>query len=175
MARDYEHTYLLTWNPNKWPWEDLEEAVQTIEEDGQFEEAWSTGNNKSVEPGSRLFLLRQGVEPRGIIGSGIALSETYSDRHWDTERADRGDKAIYVRVSFDVLLNPEMGDDILPLARLQDGELAKVYWSTQTSGIEIRFGVDELERLWADHLRHARRAARGTLSQKATERPDAHI
>jgi 5-methylcytosine-specific restriction enzyme A len=61
-----------------------------------------------------------------------------------------------INVSFDALLNPAAGDEPLPLSALKHGELGRVHWSTQASGIQIKFGVDELERLWADHLRVAR-------------------
>ena len=46
-----------------------------------------------------------------------------------------------------------MGDEPLASSDLKRGELGRVHWNTQSSGIQISYGVDELERLWADHLR----------------------
>ncbi|MFF5229361.1 hypothetical protein [Dactylosporangium sp. NPDC000521] len=49
---------------------------------------WSTGNRKTgIEPGDRVFFLRQGVEPRGIVGSGTAASRIFPDEQWDDDRA----------------------------------------------------------------------------------------
>jgi 5-methylcytosine-specific restriction enzyme A len=156
MESESQKAYLLTWNPKTWPWENLDEAVKKIDECSRFEDFWSSGPNKSIKPASRVFLLRQGLEPRGIVGSGIALSEPYPDEHWDNERARRGEKGRYVKLAFDTLLNPEMGDEPLALSDLKRGELGRVHWNTQSSGIQIKYGVDELERLWADHLRRVR-------------------
>jgi hypothetical protein len=156
MGSERQSVYLLTWNPKAWPWDYLEEAVEKIDKASRFEDAWSSGTNKSIEPGSRVFLLRQGVEPRGIIGSGIALGKPKPGRHWDKMRAGRGDKGLFVEVSFDTLLNPATGDEPLALSALKVGELARVHWSTQSSGIRVKFGVDELERMWGEHLRLVR-------------------
>jgi 5-methylcytosine-specific restriction protein A len=159
METERQKTYLLTWNPKTWPWDNLDGAVEKIDQSSRFEDAWSSGTNKSIEPGSRLFLLRQGKEPRGIVGSGIALDKPRSERHWDKARAGRGDKGLLVGVSFATLLNPGAGDDPLALSALKHGELGRVHCGTQSSGIRIKFGVDELERLWADHLRIVRPGA----------------
>lgn len=60
---------------------------------------WATDTRKSgIEPGDRIFFLRQGVEPRGIIGSGTAASRTFTDEHWDDERSD---DATYVLIEWD--------------------------------------------------------------------------
>jgi hypothetical protein len=48
-------------------------------------------------------------------------------------------------------LNPDY-DEILPLEKLQFGPLASVNWSTPASGIQIRQGIQGLERLWAEHV-----------------------
>jgi 5-methylcytosine-specific restriction protein A len=54
-----------------------------------------------------------------------------------------------VNLRYERILNPEI-DEILPMDRLQNGPLASVYWTTPASGIEIKYGVEELERLWTD-------------------------
>lgn len=156
MESESRKAYLLTWNPKAWAWDDLDKALERIEETSRFEDTWSSGTNKSIEPGSRIFLLRQRKEPRGIVGSGIVLRKPFPDEHWDRARAEKGDRGLFVKVSFDSLLNPETGDEPLALSKLKGGELGRVHWGTQASGIQIKFGVDDLERLWADHLRRVR-------------------
>jgi len=142
-------TYLLTWNPRNWAWDDLEEMVNRTAEGRPVEDQWSCGNTKRIRMGDRLFLLRQGVEPRGIVAAGWATSAVYEGPHWDRERREKDDTALRVDLRFDRILNPEV-DEILPLDKLQDGSLASVNWATPASGIQIRQGADELERLWAE-------------------------
>jgi hypothetical protein len=53
---------------------------------------WSVGS-RSIARGDRLFLIRLGVEPKGIIAAGWALGEPYQAPHWETKRAVAGDHA----------------------------------------------------------------------------------
>lgn len=143
--------YLLTWNPKQWPWPDLEAQARRTAENEPVADRWSCGNTRRIGPGDRLFLLRQGVEPRGIVAAGWATSGTFEAPHWDAERRGRGELALYVDVRFERILNADR-DDPLPLSDLRSGPLAGVNWSTPASGILIREGVGELERLWRRHL-----------------------
>lgn len=56
--------------------------------------SWATGNRTTgIRPGDRVFLLRQGTQDRGLIGSGEAVDHLgntgpdgeiiYTDTHWD--------------------------------------------------------------------------------------------
>jgi 5-methylcytosine-specific restriction protein A len=145
------HAYLLTWNPGKWRWDDLEAMARQTAQGRPVIERWSCGRRRNIDVGDRLFLLRQGVEPRGIIGAGFALGTPYEALHWDDERRERGEMALRVDVRFERILNPDL-DDPLPPSVLRSGRLAGVNWSTQISGIEIGEAVEDLERLWAEHL-----------------------
>jgi len=140
--------YLLTWNPRTWAWNDLEEMVATTAQGRPVDLCWSCGT-KRIEPGDRLFLMRQGVEPRGVMGAGWATSEPYETEHYDDDRRELGDTMWGVDVRLDRIFNPEV-DEILRLAQLRTGRLAAVNWATQMSGIRIKQGLDELERLWAE-------------------------
>ena len=143
-------TYLLTWNPKKYPWANLQESLAAFDREGFLEGNWSTGGTKSIEPNDRLFLLRQGVEPRGIMASGYAVSEVYEDEPF--EGAD-GEVSRYVDVRFDALLDPE-GEGVLPLTILEQGVTAEQNWHPMASGTQVHSAVvaAELERLWAEHL-----------------------
>jgi hypothetical protein len=83
-------TYLLTWNPRNSPWDDRERMVGLTAEGRPVEDQWSCGNTKRIRPGDRLFLLRQGQEPRGVMAAGWATSVIYEGPHWDEARRDRG-------------------------------------------------------------------------------------
>lgn len=107
MNTDTRSTYLLTWNPQKYSWDGLEDAIHEIEATGTYSGSWSTGKRKNVQIGDRLFLIRLGEEPKGIVASGKATSEVYEK-----------EKTLYVDVDFDVILDPEK-DQILPLSLLK--------------------------------------------------------
>lgn len=141
-------TYLLTWNPAKWPWPELGECLQEIRTTGHHLDRWSCGRSRRIVEGDRLFLIRQGQEPRGIVGSGWATSDVFDDWHWDEIKRAAGQRAWYVEVAFDVLLDAER-EPILPRARLNEGGLGQMYWDSQSSGVLIPRGVaEQLERAW---------------------------
>lgn len=145
-------TYLLTWSPRKWQWTDLPGRIAEIRRKGFCITDWSCGNNKSIRKGDRLFLLRQGEEPRGIVGAGWAESEPYEEIHWREEKAKAGRRTMYVQVRWEKLLNPDR-ESIFPREWLNEAVLSSVNWNTQISGISIRAEAAEvLEERWADFL-----------------------
>jgi 5-methylcytosine-specific restriction protein A len=127
----------------------MADSLASLKRRGFVDSRWSCGITKRIEPGDRLFLLRQGREPRGIMASGISKSHPYLDDHWDD---DRSDQALYVKARFEALLDPEK-DGVLPLSSLKDGPLGLVNWRTQASGISIApTAAVELERRWSTFL-----------------------
>ena len=63
-------SYLLTWNPDRFDPSEIEKYAQEITESGSTLMKWSTGARRYVSHGDRVFLIRQGVEPRGLVGAG---------------------------------------------------------------------------------------------------------
>src|SRR5690242_10370136 len=121
-------TYLLTWNPAEWHWKNLSHAIRQVRRTGFCFEPW-TCRSVSISPDDRVFLLRQGREPRGIVASGHALSE----RRWGRHHSVSGKKSPYVEVRWDALFR----EPILPRPRLSQPDLARMHWNTQSSGISI--------------------------------------
>ena len=97
------NTILFTWNPKKWPWNDLPQAVSEANVEGKHVDTWSCGVTRNIKPGDRAFLMRLGVHPKGIMGSGIVTSEPRERAHWDPARAAKGDSGFYVKILFDAL------------------------------------------------------------------------
>src|ERR1700748_2830820 len=102
--------YLFGWNPVKWEWPDLDSDIEKLKTTGKLEDNWSVISHKSIRPGDRAYIVRLGVEPRGIFASGIIASEPYP--------AFRNRRHYYrITIALDVLLNPEkektLGMDIL--------------------------------------------------------------
>lgn len=145
-------TYLTTWNPNNWAWTNLAENAQQTRDGSPVSEAWSCGVRKHIERGSRLFLLKQSVAPKGIMASGHSTSGVYEDEHWDRSLARQGRTALYVPVDWEIILDPEV-EALLPVAAFQIGDLPAVHWNTQSSGISIPDVVaDRMEVLWLRHV-----------------------
>lgn len=141
-------TYLLAWNPKKWSWPNLENSIDQIEQNGYLRERWSVISHRQIKPDDRVFLIRLGIEPKGIIASGIVVSEPYLSKHWSGE-----DKMVYrVDVDFDAILNAEY-ESIISLDRLKKGKFKNTNWTTQSSGILIEDDVAiELNEIWRELL-----------------------
>lgn len=167
-------TFLLTWNPSRhFRWENLETEIEEIESGFHEGTSWSCGVTRRIVEGDRVFLVRLGDEPRGIVGSGRveqpmlsgavspvrAGSAVYEAPYWK-DRSDRvgepGKTALYVDVRWDALLDPAFG--ILPLSwleRLNEGipREERQLWTPQSSGVSVREGVVVgLEAGWAEFL-----------------------
>ena len=143
-------TYLITWKPTRWSWDNLQEDISQVRSKGSVDGRWSCGRNKSIRPNDRLFLLRQGSDRPGIIASGWALSAPFEAPHFDSTRA--GDTALYIDVRFDTLLDPD-SQSILPKEQLSVGPVASVHWNTQASGITIApEAAAQLESMWSAFL-----------------------
>jgi 5-methylcytosine-specific restriction protein A len=97
--------FLFAWNPKKWAWKerDLTSMVLEVARKGSALGSWSCGNRRDLPAGSRFFLIRLGVEPKGIVGSGRTRAVPELDVHWDAEQRRSGKKAPYVELEFDFL------------------------------------------------------------------------
>ncbi len=164
-------TYLLTWNPDRWPWGGLAEEARLLREGEELTGRWSCGNNTHLRPGDRFFMLRQGKAPRGIVGSGRIVSAPYRGEHWDSDRKKKGIPALYVDVLFDVLLEPDK-QALLGVGELTRGPLGGVHWRTHTPGIRIADDAAALlEELWRKHVASSSVAPRRDGSSVVREEP----
>ena len=140
--------YLFTWNPRVHAWRGLERDVRKVQREGGMRTRWSCGRSKLIQRGDRVFILRQGVEPRGIMASGYASTGWYEGAGW----RNKGVPCHYVKIELDALLDAHAGV-ALPRAALPAG----MYWDTQSSGVRIREpAAEQLEKLWRSFLRGLR-------------------
>ena len=125
--------YLYTWNPNRWNWKDFQYAVYCVNNDEPYDIRWSCGNTKRIAIGDLFFLMRVGVEPKGIIGCGYVSSAPEYLPHWDRGEKSKGKTALYTDLLFKVLSeNP-----ILPIEHLRNKFPDYKNWTPQASGISI--------------------------------------
>lgn len=144
-------TWLFTWNPKRWRWDDKYdgylEMKSQISQAGRSFATWSCGSNKSIQVGDRIFLIRLGEEPRGIMASGYAATGVFEGPHWENSRALKGERSKRIFVEFDKILNSL--EQILSIDELKQIDSA-FCWSSQSSGIRIPDAIaEEVEKTWS--------------------------
>lgn len=142
-------TFLLTWNPKRWHWdeEDYENTVTKTRRGEAVASDWSSGNTRRIAPGDRVFLLRQGTD-RGIIGVGRATSASQQTAHWDESR--QGEKSWCVNWQIEVLLPTA---DRLAIEELMAADLGVPWNNLVASGVQVPLASEEqLGTLWCNHL-----------------------
>jgi len=139
------NAYLFGWNPIKFKWENIDADIKKLKATGKLVDNWSVASHKTIRPGDRAYIVRLGVDPKGIFASGTIESASYL--------ASRKGRIYHrINISIDVLLNPDK-ERILTFDILKTGNLAEQTWAPQASGISIRpHLVDELEGVWLDFL-----------------------
>jgi 5-methylcytosine-specific restriction protein A len=136
--------FLLTWNPLKWDWDTLDDDINDLNEIGTVKGRWSCGTNKSIDVGDRIFLIRLGKAPKGIMASGYTNRNVFTGPHWSNEV---GKVSNYIDIDYDILINPE-SSKILSLDNLES-QFPLQRWTTQNSGISIHQEIlFDLEKLW---------------------------
>ncbi len=125
-APDTMATYLFAWNPALWSWPELPADIRRLKRRGHVDTDWSAGRTRAIEIGSRAFLVRVGVPPKGIFGAGYTLTEPQPAPHWRPEKAALGATTQYLNLRLEALfaLPPVTYDDLadaavraLPLGR----------------------------------------------------------
>ncbi len=155
-------TFLFTWNPERWDWQELEDwAAKLSRGEAVPENKWGTGPRRDLKVGDRFFVLRQGSAPRGIIGSGRVLGPAVEQPHWDDARAEAGDTSLSAPIAFETLV-PR--DQLLTIEALKAAGLEAVRWNPQSSGTQIppQF-VAQVEAAWQAHLEGRTTSATGAV------------
>lgn len=142
-------TYLLTWNPRRFPWNEFADDIIQLRDTGPMLLTWSCGNTRRIQSGDRFFMMRLGEEPRGIVGSGVVLVGPNSGAHWDSEQAAQGETSLFVETLLETLRDART-EAILPYEVLRtDPLLSAMHWTPQASGVRIPEEIaSEVERRW---------------------------
>ncbi len=139
-------TYLLTWNPRKYDWENFQDDWEDVYFGNRPLFEWSCGNTRKIRVGDRIFLMRLGWRERitGIVASGWITGEPKNDQHWE----DPEGSALYVQFEPDVLLNPEIDKLLNPKLVSQNFN-----WHPQRAGVTIPTEIAiHLEQIWQQHV-----------------------
>jgi len=120
--------YLLTWNPEHF------KAGGDAGVKPNISNRW-TCHSQQPKLGDRVFLVRVGVEPRGIVASGIVSRESFEDADWRDPTQTRR----YIEFIPDDI-RPTLADGLLPLHQLEQLNTAPhetFRWNPQSSGVAI--------------------------------------
>lgn len=128
---------MLTWNPAHWPWTGLDDQINELQTEGGVQDKWSCGNRKDLPVGSRVFLFKQGEGSKGIMGTGVTLSNPKDEPHFIPSEAKKGRTAKRVNVRWEILNR----EPLIHLDQLKQRNDPNQNWVFQSSGVEIR---DEL-------------------------------
>jgi len=138
-------TYLFAWNPKLWDWPDLPGDARRISRRGYVDTEWSSGRARNLEPGSRAFLVRLGVPPKGIFGAGTVMTAPVERVHWREDKAREGRTTNFVMLRLDSLF--EM--PLVTFEALARPPFSRYRWAVRQSGTRIPGTIaDALESLW---------------------------
>lgn len=141
-----EKAWLISWNKNYWDWEDYAQECEETRAGNAFVDSWTCASS-SPRLGDDVFLIKLGEQPRGIIGHGTVVRESYKREHYDPDKAAEGKQEKCIDIRFDRLLDYE-NEQYIPQEELQQ-KCASQHWSPQNSGIEIKPEVlPALKELW---------------------------
>ena len=137
--------YLLTWNPKRFAFPDLDKYAAQIEKEDLVVAPWSTGRRRTIQQGARVFLMRQGSDNPGMVGVGTAVSEITLRPHLEAVKRAAGQESLMVDVRWtDLAREPR-----LSRRQLIEGTGESKLWSGQAGGTLIgRELASRLEEMW---------------------------
>jgi 5-methylcytosine-specific restriction protein A len=157
-------TYLFAWNPAIWNWPELAADLRKLARRGHLDTRWSCGRHRNIEPGSRAFLVRLGVPPKGIFGSGVTLTAPMAGRHWIEEKAAAGIATNYTTLRLDTLF----GTPLVTFDELAAPPFRRFRWGVRSSGTYLPETLaDAIEDLWEARVAAAAKGSKETTRQGA--------
>jgi hypothetical protein len=148
-------SHVYAWNPKLWNWPELARERRVIDRRGHVDIEWACGRNRAIEVGSRAFFVRLGIPPKGLFGSGYALSTPREDIHWLDEKAQQGVRTNYVKLRLDSLFETPL----ITLEELAQPPFRRFRWAVRQSGMRLPSSIaDALEPWWEARVADAREA-----------------
>lgn len=108
--------FILTWKEEVWPYEALRQIIDAYQRDGYADETWRVSAHRVAKPGDLAFLLKQGLDPRGIFGFGYLLDAPALRE----DPTDPGQPRMRAKVRFARLSDPKTQPLLIPLSELLD-------------------------------------------------------
>jgi len=150
-------THLFAFNPRLWNWPSLADDIRTLARRGHFDTEWSCGRFRAIEPGSRAFMVRLGVPPKGLIGSGVVMTAPAERDHWIESKRVAGALARSVVLRLDRLFETPL----ITFDELEVPPWRRFRWGVRASGTRLPSALaDALEPWWAERVEKASAAPR---------------
>jgi flagellar biosynthesis GTPase FlhF len=141
-------TYLLKWDATRWDWRNLRDQAEQVLAGTPVIRVWPCGTSRKIFPGDRVFVLRTGREPRGIVASGTVTRGSFDSPKNEYQDGVRDRGTLCVEFKFDVIVEPRQ-DCGITRAALGQGALAAFNWDVAASGTAIPDAVvAALEAQW---------------------------
>jgi hypothetical protein len=138
-------TYLFAWNPKIWDWPDLPGDRGRLAKQGFIDIRWASGRVRQIELGSRAFMLRLGVPPKGLFGDGYTLTAPTAGVHWRDDKRAQGIPGLFVRIR----LNSLYPLPVVTFDELAEPPFSRFRWAVRQSGMRVPSHIaDALEVLW---------------------------
>lgn len=137
--------YLLTWNPTMFDFSNFDKEAKLVGERGEGDLGWSTGNRQSAPIGARVFLMRQGQEPKGLVGVGRITGSITPQPHWDPKQREQGKTYLMAPIRWQTLQELP----VLLLDQLISEFDQPALWNAPAGGVEIPAEIAaRLEHAW---------------------------
>ena len=148
-------THLFAFNPKLWNWPTLARDIASLRRRGHFDIEWSCGRFRSIEPGSRAFMVRLGVPPKGLVGSGVVMTAPAEREHWVDAKRAQGVLSRSVVLRLDELFD----SPLITFDELEAPPWRRFRWGVRASGTRLPSALaDALEPWWDERVRAARAA-----------------
>ena len=139
-------SWVLNWNPSKWAWASLPDDRKVTLAGEKVSNSWPSGSAK-VREGDRVYLMRTGVEPKGVVATGTVTRAPYEMPDWDSNREDTDGFERLIDVEFDAVRHAD--HDSIVLLDVLERIAPKQEWAPQSLAIEIgRQAARTLKRQW---------------------------
>ena len=128
-------TYLMTWNSrDALAWPQMSRDAEVVASGGKPQMWWRCGHSKTIHKGDSLLLFRQGTDPKGVIGTAVAISDWEAYESGGPKQPSRTKNRVHIQI--ESLVNPDI-DDLLTVSQMTAGGVAGVKWNVQESGTRI--------------------------------------
>lgn len=131
-----QNIWLLTWNPSKWSDGGVGNTEYSLGLKAGQEVDWRC-SSKQPKLGDRVFLVRTGINPKGIVAKGSVLRESFIKAAADDPSKEYNN----ITVAFDELR--ETCEEGALSSVLLKAAMPEQVWSPQSSGISIKSSLHQ--------------------------------
>ena len=144
MPQEIMNTFIITYNPLKWPEYKIQELINRLNNGDTVIERWKFGSPRKCQIGDRIFLSRVGQDNPGLIGSGVIDSFPHQEKNFENQKK----LSWYVDVRFDYLSSTP---DTVVVTHRELSSLLKIdkkSFTPHQSGVSFKGNAEELEKVW---------------------------